>query len=113
LSTGGSTKRFLNNFCCEGLVLYGSNFVSPCSLAEPGNRIHLCPLFNRLSWSDYGHHIGAVQDAYRLQLKLFLSEVRHQQLLSGIQSFLKLYTTISISKLASFMDVDGPTLRYA
>jgi translation initiation factor 3 subunit L len=90
-----------------------TNFVSPCSRAEPGNRIHLCPLFNRLSWSDYRHHIGAVQDAYRLQLKLFLSEVRQQQLLSGIRSFLKLYTTISISKLASFMDVNEPTLRVA
>jgi hypothetical protein len=53
------------------------------------------------------------QDAYRLQLKLFLSEVRQQQLLSSIRSFLKLYTTISIAKLASFMDVDEPTLRYA
>jgi translation initiation factor 3 subunit L len=54
-----------------------------------------------------------VQDAYRLQLKLFLSEVRQQQLLSSIRSFLKLYTTISIAKLASFMDVDEPTLRVA
>jgi translation initiation factor 3 subunit L len=41
-----------------------------------------------------------------------LSEVRQQQLLSSIRSFLKLYTTISIAKLASFMDVDEPTLRY-
>lgn len=39
--------------------------------------------------------------------------MRQQQLLSGIQSFLKLYTTISISKLASFMDVDEPILRVA
>lgn len=55
------------------------------------------------------YHIS--QDAYRLQLKLFLSEVRQQQLLSSIRSFLKLYTTISIGKLASFMDIDEPTVR--
>ncbi|XXG45790.1 hypothetical protein AAC387_Pa02g0778 [Persea americana] len=51
------------------------------------------------------------QDAYRLQLKLFLYEVKQQQLLSGIRSFLKLYSTISIAKLATYMEVDEPTLR--
>jgi hypothetical protein len=51
------------------------------------------------------------QDAYRLQLKLFLYEVKQQQLLSGIRSYLKLYTTITISKLAQYMEVDEATLR--
>jgi translation initiation factor 3 subunit L len=51
------------------------------------------------------------QDAYRLQLKLFLYEVRQQQLLSGIRSYLKLYSTITISKLAQYMEVDEATLR--
>ncbi|URE42437.1 hypothetical protein MUK42_14079 [Musa troglodytarum] len=51
------------------------------------------------------------QDAYRLQLKLFLYEVKQQQLLSGVRSFLKLYSTISIGKLAAYMEVDEPTLR--
>lgn len=54
-----------------------------------------------------------VQDAYRLQLKMFLYEVKQQQLLSGVRSFLKLYSTISVGKLASYMDVDEPTLRYS
>jgi hypothetical protein len=72
-----------------------------------------CFLSCKSFYSEYRHHVGTVQDAYRLQLKLFLSEVRQQQLLSSIRSFLKLYTTISIAKLASFMDVDEPTLRYA
>ena len=52
------------------------------------------------------------QDAYRLQLKLFLSEVRQQQLLSSVRSFLKLYSAIPIAKLAAFMEIDEPTLRY-
>uniref|UniRef100_A0A1D1Y3Z8 Eukaryotic translation initiation factor 3 subunit L n=1 Tax=Anthurium amnicola TaxID=1678845 RepID=A0A1D1Y3Z8_9ARAE len=51
------------------------------------------------------------QDAYRLQLKLFLYEVKQQQLLSGLRNFLKLYSTISIGKLATYMEVDEPTLR--
>ncbi|KAK9983885.1 hypothetical protein SO802_033410 [Lithocarpus litseifolius] len=51
------------------------------------------------------------QDAYRLQLKLFLYEVKQQQLLSGVRTFLKVYSTISLGKLANYMEVDEPTLR--
>jgi translation initiation factor 3 subunit L len=51
------------------------------------------------------------QDAYRLQLKLFLYEAKQQQLLSGLRTFLKVYSTISLAKLASYMEVDEPTLR--
>lgn len=51
------------------------------------------------------------QDAYRLQLKLFLLEVKQQQLLSGLRSYLKLYSTISIGKLATYMELDEATLR--
>ncbi|KAI5354659.1 hypothetical protein L3X38_007554 [Prunus dulcis] len=51
------------------------------------------------------------QDAYRLQLKLFLYEVKQQQLLSGIRTFLKVYSSISLAKLASYMEVDESKLR--
>ncbi|XP_057439946.1 uncharacterized protein LOC130731714 [Lotus japonicus] len=34
-----------------------------------------------------------------------------QQLLSGLRTFLKVYSTISLAKLASYMEVDEPTLR--
>lgn len=51
------------------------------------------------------------QDAYRLQLKLFLYEVKQQQLLSGIRSYLKLYSAITITKLAQYMEIDEATLR--
>lgn len=56
--------------------------------------------------------IYCLQDAYRLQLKLFLYEVKQQQLLSGVRTFLKVYSTISLGKLANYMEVDEPTLRY-
>ncbi|XVE53718.1 hypothetical protein DITRI_Ditri03aG0025000 [Diplodiscus trichospermus] len=51
-----------------------------------------------------------LQDAYRLQLKLFLYEVKQQQLLSGVRTF-QVYSTISLGKLANYMEVDEPTLR--
>lgn len=51
------------------------------------------------------------QDAYRLQLKLFLYEVKQQQLLSGVRTFLKVYSTISLGQLAIYMEVDESTLR--
>ena len=46
-----------------------------------------------------------------LQLKLFLNEVSEQTLLPSIRSYLKLYTTISISKLASYMEMPEAELR--
>uniref|UniRef100_A0A0D6QWN7 Eukaryotic translation initiation factor 3 subunit L n=1 Tax=Araucaria cunninghamii TaxID=56994 RepID=A0A0D6QWN7_ARACU len=73
---------------------------------------YACPKFITPSAPNYDEPpVNYNQDAYRLQLKLFLSEVRQQQLLSGLRSYLKLYTSITIEKLASFMDVDESTLR--
>jgi len=68
--------------------------------------LHVCSL------SCFTNCIYLLQDAYRLQLKLFLYEVKQQQLLSGVRTFLKVYSTISLGKLANYMEVDEPTLRY-
>eukprot|EP00967_Tisochrysis_lutea_P091985 scaffold132407_cov33-Tisochrysis_lutea.AAC.1 len=43
------------------------------------------------------------QEAYRRQLKLFLREVGQQRMLPTLRSFLKLYSTISISKLSQIL----------
>lgn len=54
---------------------------------------------------------GFALNAYKLQLKLFLSMVRQQILLPTIQSYLKLYSTMSIDKLVQFLDFkDSPRL---
>jgi len=45
------------------------------------------------------------------QLAVFQGEVAQQQLLPTIRSYLKLYTTLPISKLAGFMDMDVEILR--
>jgi hypothetical protein len=46
-------------------------------------------------------------------LKIFLTDVRQQQRGQQIRSYLKLYTTISVSKLASFVGIDEATVRSA
>jgi len=61
--------------------------------------------------------VSAGEDAsapQAVQLKLFMSDVAQQvkeSPLPTIRSYLKLYTTISTSKLASFLDVQEPLLR--
>lgn len=51
------------------------------------------------------------QEAYKLQLRVFLKEVEQQQMLPTIRSFLKLYTTIGIPKLAALLEVDEASFR--
>lgn len=50
-------------------------------------------------------------EAPRLQKRLFMTEVSQQLLLPKIRSYLKLYTSIDMTKLAKFMDIDVATLR--
>ena len=45
-----------------------------------------------------------VMEPYNQQLKVFIDEVQQQLLISDIRSFLKLYTTLPIAKLASFIN---------
>ncbi|KAK9767552.1 hypothetical protein K7432_002567 [Basidiobolus ranarum] len=45
------------------------------------------------------------------QTKIFMSEVRKQILIPTLRSYLKLYTTMSIEKLATFLEVDAEELR--
>ncbi|KAL2236060.1 UNVERIFIED_CONTAM: Eukaryotic translation initiation factor 3 subunit L [Sesamum indicum] len=73
---------------------------------------YACPKFITPSAPSYEEPlVNYNQDAYRLQLKLFLYEVKQQQLLSGVRTFLKVYSTITLGKLAAYMEVDEPTLR--
>ncbi|KAL2940069.1 Eukaryotic translation initiation factor 3 subunit L [Bienertia sinuspersici] len=73
---------------------------------------YACPKFIIPSAPNYDEPlVNYNQDAYRLQLKLFLYEVKQQQLLAGVRTFLKVYSSISIGKLATYMEVDEATLR--
>ena len=42
-------------------------------------------------------------EAYKLQLKMFLTEIQQQDQLPVLKQYLKLYTSISVSKLADLM----------
>jgi len=52
-------------------------------------------------------------DPFSLQLRMFKVEVQQQSIIPVIRSYLKLYTTMSISKLASLSELDEGTLRTA
>ncbi|CAI5464155.1 unnamed protein product [Closterium sp. Yama58-4] len=62
---------------------------------------------------DGGEPVNYNQDAYRLQLKLFLADVRSQLALPGLRSALSLYSAISLPRLSTFLDVSETTLRTA
>jgi translation initiation factor 3 subunit L len=51
------------------------------------------------------------EEAYRMQLKLFMAEVASFDKMPVLRSFLKLYTTIPIAKLADLMETDAAVLR--
>jgi len=51
------------------------------------------------------------QEAMALQSKLFMNEVKQSMLVPTIRSFLKLYTTIPVSKLAAFLEMDEKSFR--
>lgn len=75
---------------------------------------YACPKFVTASPPDFADPGAAHStEAYRLQLRLFLGEVRAAALLPHVRSFLKLYTTIPLAKLAVLMEYDPAALRQA
>jgi len=44
-------------------------------------------------------------------LNIFLNDVKEQSMISTLRSYLKLYSSISVSKLAHFLEIDEETLR--
>jgi len=46
------------------------------------------------------------QDAYKLQVGQFMNEMSQQQTLRKLRSYMKLYTSISVGKLAAFNDTN-------
>lgn len=69
------------------------------------------PKFISPSPPNYDITADTNMEAPRLQSRLFMAEVKQQLLLPDIRSYLKLYTTIEISKLAQLMDVEPTTFR--
>ena len=66
---------------------------------------HACPKFlSPVPPSFDGVVDQSLMEPYNHQLKVFMDEDFQQLLISDIRSFLKLYTTLPIEKLASFID---------
>ena len=57
---------------------------------------YACPKFVTPTAPDFNNPtVNTSQEAYRRQLRLFLSEIRQQQFLGTIKQYLKLYTVRS------------------
>mmetsp|Transcript_66828 Transcript_66828/g.159947 ORF Transcript_66828/g.159947 Transcript_66828/m.159947 type:complete len:523 (+) Transcript_66828:169-1737(+) len=71
-----------------------------------------CPKFVTGVAPNFDHPESFVQnEAHNRQLHLFLQEVKQQQSLPRIGSYMKLYTAIKISKLAQLCEMDEDGLR--
>lgn len=69
------------------------------------------PKFVNPAPPDYDSNSDTNMEAAKLQSRLFMQEVKSQLLLPDIRSYLKLYTTIEVEKLAALMDADERTAR--
>merc|ERR1712032_555302 len=73
---------------------------------------YACPKFVTAALPDYGMAESFnSNEAHQRQLHLFLQEVKQQQALPKIGAFMKLYTSLKISKLASLCEMDEDGLR--
>jgi len=72
-----------------------------------------CPKFVPSAPPDYDAPVESQlpNEALHRQLRLFLQEVKQQQFLPTIKSYMKLYTAIKMSKLAQLCDMDEEQLR--
>jgi len=80
---------------------------------ELSNMFHYaCPKFlSPIAPNFDGNTDQYLMEPYNQQLKAFIDEVQQQLLISDIRSFLKLYTTLPISKLASFINKSPNELK--
>lgn len=69
-----------------------------------------CPKFVSAAIPDYLGAVHLHHDTFRQQLSVFLTETQHQVALLRLRSYLRLYTSISLEKLARFNDVSVPEL---
>jgi len=70
-----------------------------------------CPKFISPTLPNFNEKKDNYKDMLNLQTRVFMDEVREQSKIAVIRSFLKLYSSISIQKLAGFMGISEPELR--
>ncbi|KAF6019700.1 EIF3L [Bugula neritina] len=72
-----------------------------------------CPKFLSPVPPNYDNPVNYHKEPYLLQQRVFTEEVEQHNLLGNIRSYLKLYTTLPLSKLAAFMDMSIDELKTA
>ncbi|XP_063716777.1 eukaryotic translation initiation factor 3 subunit L-like [Symsagittifera roscoffensis] len=70
-----------------------------------------CPKFISPTLPNFNEKKDNHKDMLNLQARVFMDEVREQSKIAVIRSFLKLYSSISIQKLAGFMNLSEAELR--
>ncbi|CAM9650959.1 eukaryotic translation initiation factor 3 subunit L [Lethenteron reissneri] len=71
-----------------------------------------CPKFLSPVVPNYDLVTGTYhKEPYMQQLKVFMDEVQQQSMISNIRSYLKLYTTMPVQKLAGFLDMSEEAFR--
>eukprot|EP01111_Echinosteliopsis_oligospora_P018075 TRINITY_DN809_c0_g1_i2.p1 TRINITY_DN809_c0_g1~~TRINITY_DN809_c0_g1_i2.p1 ORF type:complete len:579 (-),score=149.64 TRINITY_DN809_c0_g1_i2:32-1720(-) len=80
--------------------------------------LYACPKFinpaipnydDMMATSDGG--LGGSQEVLLLQAKIFMNDVKQQASMPIIRSYLKLYSTISTSKMSDFLEIDQDVFR--
>jgi translation initiation factor 3 subunit L len=66
---------------------------------------YACPKFILPSMPDFDRPSNQSQEAYQIQVRIFEQEVSQQLQLPTIRSYLKLYRSIELKKLAGFRDM--------
>lgn len=71
--------------------------------------VHSCPKFITPNLPDLEN--PAYLEPMKYQMSLFIRDAKQQLFIPIVRSYMKLYTTMSVSKLASFMQMDEDTFR--
>merc|ERR1719231_1914706 len=66
-----------------------------------------CPKFISSTAPNYDNVVNRNLEPFKLQLRIFLNEIKLSLQLPLIRSYLKLYSTMPIEKLAQFCEIDG------
>jgi len=72
---------------------------------------YACPKFILPCIPNYDSPMNYNQDAYQVQIRAFMQEVEQQLQMPTIRSYLKLYRSIGIEKLARFRDTEVDIFR--
>ncbi|KAJ1749074.1 hypothetical protein H4R22_001229 [Coemansia sp. RSA 1290] len=73
--------------------------------------LYACPKFIIPNPPNYDDVASEPMEPQEFQLKIFVREAKLQLVVPTLRSFLKLYTTMSLDQLSSFLDIDSNELR--